>query len=170
MIHILDPGGMLNPICHGELFKRQGGTALPQPVTIMGSTGEESWKGMLPASNLQLQKKTFSEAQTCLAVAVTIDHLYLTFTTKSVWIQRYNLFQKNALKTARVSHSLASGRQMRHQEMQESTSVSVPNVLIQDYVKCAFPQQFPENQSLTNSCGNRSQAQRTNLTVFPDAS
>lgn len=168
MIQVFDSGEMFNPICHGEIFKCQGGKALSQPVTVVGSTGEESWKCILSTSNLQWPKKTFCEAQTCLAVAVTIDHLHLAFTTKSVWIQRYNLFQQSALRTARVPHS-ASGRQMRHQEMQESTSVSVPNVLIQDYVKRAFPQQFPENQSLTNSCGNRSQAQRTNLTVFPDA-
>lgn len=54
-------------------------------------------------------KKTFSEAQTCLAVAITIDHFPLTFTAKSVWIQRYNLFQQSALRTVRVPHSLPVG-------------------------------------------------------------
>lgn len=109
MIQVFDSGEMFNPICHGEIFKCQGGKALSQPVTVVGSTGEESWKCMLSTSNLQWPKKTFCEAQTCLAVAVTIDHLHLAFTTKSVWIQRYNLFQQSALRTERVPHSLPAG-------------------------------------------------------------
>lgn len=59
MIQNFDSSGKLNPKSHGEIPKCQGGTALPQPVTITGSTGEEGWKHMLSTSNLQLQIKDF---------------------------------------------------------------------------------------------------------------
>lgn len=83
--------------------------AKPYPSQLLSWGALESWKCMLSTSNLQWPKKTFCEAQTCLAVAVTIDHLHLAFTTKSVWIQRYNLFQQSALRTERVPHSLPAG-------------------------------------------------------------
>lgn len=72
----------------------------------MGSTGKENWKCMLPTSNLQLQIKDFLWSSDMSGSSYNSDHLYLTFTTKSVWIQTYNLFQQNTLRTARVPHFL----------------------------------------------------------------
>lgn len=99
---------------HREIFEWEVGITLSQPVNIIGNTGEESWECMLSTPNLQLQKKIFCQAQTCLhkirikilAVGITIDHLHLAFTTKSIWTQGHTLFQQSMLRTARVPHSL----------------------------------------------------------------
>lgn len=101
---------------------------------------------MLSTPNLQLQKKTFCQAQTCLhknginilAVDITIDHLNSAFTTKSIWTQGRILFQQSTLLRIMI------------------------NVLF-------FPPVSRKSESMTNSGGNRSQAQRVKLTVFPDA-
>lgn len=131
---------------------------------------------MLSTSNLQLQKKTFCQAQTCLhknginilAVDITIDHLNLAFTTKSIWNQGHILFQQSTLGTARVPYS-----QWETDESPGDSRVqlcSVTNVLTQDYDECSFfPPVSRKSESMTNSGGNRSQAQRVKLTVFPDA-
>lgn len=109
-----------------------------------------------------------AQNQNFLALGITIDCLYLAFTTKSIWTQGHTFLHKEH-ERLQGSHNLC---QWETDESPGNARVHlgfIPNLLIRDYDKRAFCQQFPENQSMINSCGNRSQAQRTNLKIFPNA-
>ena len=177
MIQIFVSGEMPNLDVSWRNIKWQGGTTLSQAVTIIGNTEEESWESMLSTSNLQLQKTTFCQTQTCLhkirinilTVDITIDHLHLAFTTKSIWTQGHTLFQQSTLRTARVPHSLPVGDRWGTRKCNSSPQFYSKCAYSELWQMCFFPAVSRKSESMNSSCGNRSQAQRTNLTVFPDA-
>lgn len=106
-----------------------------------------------------------AQNQNPLALGVTIDHLHLAFTT--IWTQTHTFLHKEH-ERQQGSHNLC---QWETDESPGNARVHlgfIPNVIIWDYDKRAFCQWFLENQRMTNSSGNRSQAQGTNLKIFPN--